>query len=101
MNEFGISIDQVDFTGRQDFVFYAGEYRRNDLLRGTDDCKTKQRSLPEILVTDLGTAGRKAITTACQQLLNHAALLLEILRPMQTHIHLQYPNHHRISHGQH
>ncbi len=27
MNEFRISIDQVDFSGRQDFVLYAGEYR--------------------------------------------------------------------------
>ena len=37
----------------------------------------------------LGATGRKAIATASQQFLNHATLLLEALRSIETQIQLQ------------
>ncbi len=94
MDKFRFGIDQVDIAGRQDIILETGEDRCRHLLRGADDGKPKQCPLPEVLAADFGTADRKAVAAASQQFLQHAALLLEVLRPVQAKIQLQYTDHH-------
>jgi hypothetical protein len=94
MDKFRVGVDQINLTGRQELIFYSGKHRGDDLFRGTDDGKAKQCSLPEVLMSHLCAAGRKAISTASQQFLNHAAFLLEALRSIQAQIQLQYTDDH-------
>jgi hypothetical protein len=94
MDEFRIDINQIDFAIMQYVIFDTRQNRSDHLLRGVDDGKSQQASLPEILMADLGTAGRETISAAGQDFLYHTALLLEVLWCMQAQINLQDANYH-------
>jgi len=94
MDKFRVGGNQVDFAVIQYCIFNARQDRRNNLLRGIEDGKSEQASLPEVLMADLGTTGRETISATAENFLNHPTLLFEVLWCMQAQVNLQDSNYH-------